>query len=113
MDTDVISAYSPWASTPDEYVRALARHYPQGPDTDNLPRPALAIADYGLHSAVKTGGHLRSGWRRPHRRPARARRASAHEEHLSSMYRRGKNADPFSAAVEGRTLPAAMAGHGS
>jgi len=56
IHTDVITAYSPWCSpsTPDDYVRALARHYPQGPDTDNLPRPTLAIADYGLHSAVKT-----------------------------------------------------------
>jgi DNA polymerase-3 subunit alpha len=30
------------------------RHYPQGPDDDNQPPSALAIADYGLHSAVKT-----------------------------------------------------------
>jgi DNA polymerase III alpha subunit len=56
VHTDVISAYSPAASpsTPDDYVRALLRHYPQGPDSEEEPRPALAIADYGLHSAVKT-----------------------------------------------------------
>jgi DNA polymerase III alpha subunit len=56
VHTDVITAYSPWCSpsTPDDYVRALSRQYPQDPDTDNQPRPALAIADYGLHSAVKT-----------------------------------------------------------
>jgi len=49
IHTDVISAYSQWCSpsTPDDYVRALARQYPKGPDTDNLPRPALAIVDYG------------------------------------------------------------------
>jgi DNA polymerase III alpha subunit len=53
---DVTSAYSPWASpsTPEVYVRTLARQYPIGPASDGQPRPALAIADYGLHSAVKT-----------------------------------------------------------
>ncbi len=56
VHTDVITAYSAWCSpsSPDDYVRALARQYPIGPDIDNQPRPALAIADYGLHSAVKT-----------------------------------------------------------
>src|SRR6266851_996687 len=56
VHTDVITAYSTWCSpsTPDDYVRALARPYPIGPDTDDQARPALAIADYGLHSAVKT-----------------------------------------------------------
>ena len=56
VHTDVITAYSAWwsPSSPDDYVRALARQYPIGPDIDNQPRPALAIADYGLHSAVKT-----------------------------------------------------------
>src|SRR5689334_11896868 len=57
IHTDVISAYSPWCSpsTPDDYVRALARQYPLGPESrDDQPRPALAIADYGLHSVVKT-----------------------------------------------------------
>src|SRR5579859_5731216 len=56
VHTDVITAYSTWCSpsTPDDYVRALARQYPIGPNTDDLPRPALAIADYGLHSTVKT-----------------------------------------------------------
>ena len=56
VHTDVISAYSPWCSpsTPDDYVRALIRQYPLGPEDDTQPRPALAIADYGLHSVVKT-----------------------------------------------------------
>src|SRR5947207_3787795 len=53
---DVLTAYSPWCSpsTPEQYVQALARQYPLGPNSDGAPRPALAIADYGLHSAVKT-----------------------------------------------------------
>ena len=53
---DVLTAFSTWSSpsTPEAYVRALARQYPIGPDSDNRHRPALAIADYGLHSAVKT-----------------------------------------------------------
>ena len=56
IHSDVVSAYSPWCSpsTPDDYVRALKRHYSQSPDDDNRVRPALAIADYGLHSVVKT-----------------------------------------------------------
>jgi DNA polymerase III subunit alpha len=56
VHTDVISAYSPWCSpsTPDDYVRALTRQYSLGPESDDQPRPALAIADYGLHSLVKT-----------------------------------------------------------
>jgi DNA polymerase III alpha subunit len=56
VHTDVITAYAHAASpsTPDECVRALLRHYPKGADDDNQPRPALAIADYGLHSVVKT-----------------------------------------------------------
>src|SRR5262249_20906935 len=53
---DVLSAFSPWCSpsTPEQYVQTLARQYPIGPGSDGQPRPALAIADYGLHSAVKT-----------------------------------------------------------
>ena len=53
---DVLTAYSPWSSpsTPEQYVQTLARQYPIGPASDGQPRPALAIADYGLHSAVKT-----------------------------------------------------------
>ncbi|MBV9323914.1 MAG: DNA polymerase III subunit alpha [Chloroflexi bacterium] len=53
---DVLTAYSPWCSpsTPEDYVRTLARQHPLGPDTDEQPRPAIAIADYGLHSVVKT-----------------------------------------------------------
>jgi hypothetical protein len=53
---DVLTAHSAWSSpsTPEQYVQALARQYPIGPSTPERPRPALAIADYGLHSAVKT-----------------------------------------------------------
>src|SRR5215218_5234550 len=53
---DVLTAHSAWCSpsTPEQYVQALARQYPVGPSSDGQPRPALAIADYGLHSAVKT-----------------------------------------------------------
>ena len=53
---DVLTAFSPGCSpsTPEQYVQALARQYPVGPSSDGQPRPALAIADYGLHSAVKT-----------------------------------------------------------
>ena len=53
---DVLTAHSPWCSpnTPEQYVQALARQYRVGPSTDSQPRPALAISDYGLHSAVKT-----------------------------------------------------------
>jgi DNA polymerase III alpha subunit len=56
VHTDVISAYSPWCSpsTPDDYVRALTRQYSLGPESYDQPRPALAIADYRLHSVVKT-----------------------------------------------------------
>src|SRR5947207_16024182 len=52
---DVLTAYSPWCSpsTPEQYVQVLARQYPVGPKSDTRPRPAVAIADYGLHSAVK------------------------------------------------------------
>ena len=53
---DVLTAHSPWSSpsTPEQYVQALGRQYPIGPASDGQPRPAIAIADYGLHSAVKT-----------------------------------------------------------
>ena len=53
---DVLTAYSPWCSptTPEQYVQALARQFPIGPASDGQQRPALAVADYGLHSAVKT-----------------------------------------------------------
>ena len=53
---DVLTAYTPRSSpsTPEQYVQTLARQYPIGPASDGQPRPALAIEDYGLHSAVKT-----------------------------------------------------------
>jgi DNA polymerase-3 subunit alpha len=53
---DVISAYSKLASpnTPQEYVAALTRQFPLDEHTpDDEPRPAIALADYGLQSAVK------------------------------------------------------------
>jgi DNA polymerase-3 subunit alpha len=52
---DVVSAFSLWCSpsTPEAYVRALVRQHPINAGSDAEPRPALAIADYGLHSAVK------------------------------------------------------------
>ena len=56
VHTDVLSAYSTGCSpsTSDAYIRALARQYPINSASDHQPRPAIAIADYGLHSAVKT-----------------------------------------------------------
>ena len=54
---DVQSAYSVGVRVhrfPDDYGRALGRQYPLNADTADQPRPVLAIADYGLHSAVKT-----------------------------------------------------------
>ena len=56
VHTDVLSAYSTGSSpsTPEAYIRALARQYPINSASDSQPRPAIAIADYGLHSAVKT-----------------------------------------------------------
>jgi hypothetical protein len=41
-------------SLPEDYVRALARQYPLNTDTPEPGRMYLAVADYGLHSAVKT-----------------------------------------------------------
>src|SRR5579859_6352724 len=54
---DVQTAYSIGGtspSLPDDYVRALGRQYPLNAETAEHPRPCLAVADYGLHSAVKT-----------------------------------------------------------
>src|SRR5436190_23708501 len=53
---DVISAHSTWSSpsTPETYIQALGRQYPINARSANQPRPAIAIADYGLHSAVRT-----------------------------------------------------------
>jgi len=53
---DVLSAYSPWCSpsTPEQYVQTLARQYPITPGSTEQPRAAVAIADYGLHSTVRT-----------------------------------------------------------
>jgi len=35
------------------YFEDRSRQYTIGPASDGQPRPALAIADYGLHPAVK------------------------------------------------------------
>ncbi len=53
---DVATAYSQYCSPspPEDYIRALGRQYPITPASDAQPRPSIAIADYGLHSAVKT-----------------------------------------------------------
>ena len=54
---DIQSAFSVGGtspSLPDDYVRALLRQHPLESALDDLPRPTLALADYGLHSAVKT-----------------------------------------------------------
>ena len=53
---DVLTAHSPWCSpsTPEQYVQALGAPVPDRARSDDQPRPAMAIADYGLHSAVKT-----------------------------------------------------------
>ena len=54
---DVTSAYSRLASpnTPLEYVTTLTRQFPLNDRTTPVdqPRPAIALADYGLQSAVK------------------------------------------------------------
>ena len=80
---DVLTAHAPWSSpsTPEHYVQALARQYPIGPSTTSKPRPALAVADYVLHSAVKTA----VACERPdidHIGDARARGSGAGEAHL-------------------------------
>jgi DNA polymerase III alpha subunit len=54
---DVQTAYSTGGtspSLPEDFVRALARQHPLHADTPEGQRIYLAIADYGLHSAVKT-----------------------------------------------------------
>jgi DNA polymerase III alpha subunit len=54
---DVQTAYSVCStspSSPEDYVRALARQHPLDTRTSDAERIYLAIADYGLHSAVKT-----------------------------------------------------------
>src|SRR5579859_4925853 len=52
---DVQSAYSVGASpsSPDDYVRALVRQYPVDESSAQAPKLAIALADTGLHSAVK------------------------------------------------------------
>src|SRR6202171_3975079 len=53
---DVVSAFSRLQSpaTPRDYVSALAQQFPLNERTATESRPALAICDWGLQSAVKT-----------------------------------------------------------
>ena len=54
---DVQTAYSVGGTRPtlpEEYVRALIRQYPLNAEAPDAQRMYLAVADYGLHSAVKT-----------------------------------------------------------
>ena len=54
---DVQTAYSGGGtspSLPEDYVRALSRQHPLNADNPDNERLYLAVADYGLHSAVKT-----------------------------------------------------------
>jgi DNA polymerase-3 subunit alpha len=54
---DVRTAYSAGGtspSLPEDYVRALGRQHPLDARSSDAERIYLAIADYGLHSAVKT-----------------------------------------------------------
>jgi DNA polymerase III alpha subunit len=59
---DVLSCYSLFASpaTPDDYARQAAGFAPRDDADSPEPRGALAIADYGLHSAVKTAAVCRA-----------------------------------------------------
>src|SRR5918911_2142643 len=52
---DVISAFSRLQSpsTPQDYVSALVQQFPLHQQSASAPRPALAVCDWGLHSAVK------------------------------------------------------------
>ena len=56
MHLDVVSAFSRLQSpaTPRDYVSALAQQFPLNERTASESRPALAICDWGLQSAVKT-----------------------------------------------------------
>src|SRR5579859_2702857 len=53
---DVVSAFSRMRSpaTPRDYVSALTQQFPLNERTAGDSRPALAICDWGLQSAVKT-----------------------------------------------------------
>src|SRR6266487_4252614 len=53
---DVVSAFSRLQSPskPHDYVSELAQQFPLNERTANDSRPALAICDWGLQSAVKT-----------------------------------------------------------
>ena len=52
---DVQSTYSALASpsSPDDYVRALVAQHPLDRMVEGTPRSAIALADTGLHAAVK------------------------------------------------------------
>jgi hypothetical protein len=91
---DVQSALSvggPSPSLPDDYVRALLRQHPLGSETADQPRPTLSLADYGLHSAVKTAvACARAGV--DHILALRARVVA--ERRLSAMERAATRAHP-------------------
>jgi DNA polymerase III subunit alpha len=52
---DVLSAFSRLQSpsTPNDYVSALVQQFPLNEQSDSQQRPAVALCDWGLHSAVK------------------------------------------------------------
>src|SRR5579859_2913968 len=52
---DVLSAFSRLQSpsTPQDYVSALVQQFPLNEHSASQPRPAIALCDWGLHSAVK------------------------------------------------------------
>src|ERR1051326_2933253 len=52
---DLISAFSRLQSpsTPQDYVSALIQQFPLNEQSASQPRPAIALCDWGLHSAVK------------------------------------------------------------
>jgi DNA polymerase III alpha subunit len=52
---DVASAFSRLQSptTPQDYALALIQQFPLNEQSASHPRPALALCDWGLHSAVK------------------------------------------------------------
>jgi DNA polymerase III subunit alpha len=53
---DVLSAFSRLQSpsTPHDYVSTLVQQFPLNEQSASQPRPAIALCDWGLHSAVKT-----------------------------------------------------------
>jgi hypothetical protein len=78
---DVQTAYSAGGSSPslpEDYVRALGRQHPLDAKTSDAERTYLAIADYGLHSAVKTAASAASVSRRGTTLTPRSRSLTVH-----------------------------------